>query len=175
MKARETLQQEITICGDDRMQEAGRAIASRLLQHRLTKDEDRCTVITLRGDLGAGKTTLTKGLVNGLLGNPAKTVSVTSPTFTLVEQYELVRGTVYHLDLYRLESADELEPLGLRDMLQSGNLIVIEWPENAAGLLPTPDVDIQIRFAKADGDLAACRIVSGPAELIRQLTNQQAA
>lgn len=175
MKACAPLQQEITICGDDRMQEAGRAIASQVMQAQLSRSRDQCALITLRGDLGAGKTTLVKGLVNGLLGNPVPPVSVTSPTFTLVEQYDFVGGTVYHIDLYRLETAEELEPLGLRDMLHPGNLIIIEWPERASRLLPPADFDIGIRFADGVSDAAACRVVSGPAELMQHFANQHAA
>jgi tRNA threonylcarbamoyl adenosine modification protein YjeE len=99
-------------------------------------------VIFLRGELGAGKTTLVKGLLAGL----GVTEPVTSPTFTLVEQYDIGRGRLFHFDLYRLTSTGDLEMLGIRDMIGADNLCVFEWPERGRGILPTPDLDIDIGF-----------------------------
>jgi tRNA threonylcarbamoyladenosine biosynthesis protein TsaE len=100
-------------------------------------------MVYLHGELGTGKTTLARGLLHGL-GHQGK---VRSPTYTLVEPYHLPVGTVYHLDLYRLGSAGELEWLGLRDMLGEQALLLVEWPEKGVGVLPGADLDIQIDYA----------------------------
>ena len=102
-------------------------------------------IVYLQGELGAGKTTLARGILRGL----GYTGKVRSPTYTLVEPYALEQGSVYHLDLYRIADAEELEWLGLRDMLAEQALLLIEWPERGAGELPQADLVVQI--APADG------------------------
>lgn len=99
-------------------------------------------LIFLQGDLGAGKTTLVRGLVQsrGHQGN------VKSPTYTLIEPYETDEGAIYHLDLYRLSDGEELEYLGLREMLAESAIILIEWPQRAEGYLPTSDLLIQLSY-----------------------------
>jgi tRNA threonylcarbamoyladenosine biosynthesis protein TsaE len=98
--------------------------------------------VLLIGNLGAGKTTLAKGIVEGRNGTPADEVS--SPTFTLIHQYG-DHAPVYHIDLYRLDEAREVEGLGLDDLFGSGSLILLEWAERFPALLPRPRIEIRLR------------------------------
>ena len=102
--------------------------------------DDTLCVVYLTGDLGAGKTTLTRGLLRSL----GVTGAVRSPTYTLVEIYELGAVTAVHLDLYRLSDPAELHNLGLREWAQSGHLWLIEWPERGGELLPAADLVITL-------------------------------
>lgn len=106
----------------------------------LSRSMDAPCIVFLEGDLGAGKTTL----VRGFLRERGYTGPVRSPTYTLVEPYPLTDETVYHMDLYRLADAEELEYLGLRDMLETQNILLIEWPERGQGWLPQADLELHI-------------------------------
>ncbi len=110
--------------------------------------QDRA-LIYLEGDLGAGKTTLTRGFLRGLghLG------AVKSPTYTLIEPYRIGQRRVYHLDLYRVADPAELEYLGLREMLEEKAVLLIEWAERGRGWLPEPDLRIRIRHRGAAREL----------------------
>ena len=128
---------------------------------------DAAGVIFLSGGLGAGKTTLCRGLLRGLGYDGA----VKSPTFTLVEPYELERGSVYHFDLYRLAHPDELDYLGAEDYFAAEALCLIEWPERGAGFLRLPDLEltltvtsetsrqVQLRAQTLKGERAMARLV----------------
>ena len=101
-------------------------------------------VVLLIGNLGAGKTTLAKGIVSGL--NAAAEDDVSSPTFTLIHDY----GQVFHIDLYRLETEREVESLGLDDLFDSARLVLIEWGERFPRLLPARRTEIRLRTLTQD-------------------------
>jgi tRNA threonylcarbamoyladenosine biosynthesis protein TsaE len=97
-------------------------------------------LIFLSGDLGAGKTTLSRGILAGL-GHKG---SVKSPTYTLVEPYDLDIGKVFHFDLYRLVDPEELYDIGFDDYLSEAQLCMVEWPDKGGSLVPKADISLQI-------------------------------
>jgi tRNA threonylcarbamoyladenosine biosynthesis protein TsaE len=111
----------------------GRELASLLKPPKL---------VVLRGDLGAGKTTLVKGIAEGF--NAASQEDVTSPTFTLIHEYRGPSATLYHIDLYRVDTQRELETLGLDDLMSENSVLLIEWGEKFARFQNERDVDISL-------------------------------
>ena len=120
-------------------------------------------LIFLQGELGAGKTTFVRGFLQGLGYQGA----VKSPTYTLIEPYEINGRRLLHLDIYRLGDAMELEDIGVRDDLQQGNTLLVEWPERAQGKLGQPELDIRLDYVddarqasiKATDSMLATRLV----------------
>jgi tRNA threonylcarbamoyladenosine biosynthesis protein TsaE len=99
-------------------------------------------IVLLRGDLGAGKTTLVKGIAEGF--GAARADDVTSPTFTLVHEYRSARAILYHIDLYRIDTERELETLALDDLLAPTSILLIEWGEKFPRLRRDYDVEITL-------------------------------
>lgn len=122
-------------------EESTRAIGERL--GRLLRRGD---VVLLSGELGTGKTCFTQGLARGLGIDQA----VTSPSFVLMNEYA-GRETLYHVDLYRMEEVEELDDLGLWDYAERG-VLVLEWPERGAQLLPGEGVQIELLYGETEND-----------------------
>lgn len=129
---------------------------------------DKAQCIGIEGDLGAGKTTL----VGGVLAAAGVQGPVRSPTYTLIEPYTLANRSIYHLDLYRLADPDEVEPLGIRDLLIPGAILLVEWPSRGAKRLPRFDLDIHIGYLEPPEAGREVRLESGTgvgAELLARM------
>src|SRR3954465_9878944 len=105
-------------------------------------------LITLSGDLGAGKTTFARAMIRHLAGDPE--LAVPSPTFTFIQSYDLPRGPLVHADLYRLSGPGELAELGFDDLPEKA-VVLLEWPDRAAGFLPADRLDIAFTLAPKPG------------------------
>ncbi len=135
----------------------GRALAGPLAR----ASESVPCVVHLEGPLGAGKTTLARGLLRGL----GHTGRVRSPTFTLLEPYELAHCMVTHLDLYRLGDPGELDYLGLGDLLVPGNLLLVEWPARGGDRLPRADLRLALDYDGA-ARIAVCTALQAVGESV---------
>jgi tRNA threonylcarbamoyladenosine biosynthesis protein TsaE len=124
--------------------------------------------IALHGELGAGKTTL----VGGLLGALGHRGPVPSPTYTLVEPYQLGGLELYHCDLYRLASEEAVAELGLRDLLIPGAILLVEWPERAGTLLGAWDLSLALEYAGEGRRLRAVAATAAGRSLARVLISR---
>ncbi|MGZ5810620.1 MAG: tRNA (adenosine(37)-N6)-threonylcarbamoyltransferase complex ATPase subunit type 1 TsaE, partial [Xanthobacteraceae bacterium] len=145
------------------------SLADEAATHRLMTDVaaviEPGDVITLSGDLGAGKTTFARALIRYLAGND--TIEVPSPTFTLTQTYALPRFPVVHADLYRLSGSAELTELGLDDAPE-GAVTLVEWPDRAAGFLPADRLEIALSLEPTHGPNARNVQITGYGSFARR-------
>lgn len=130
--------------------------ASQSLGERLADSMPPAAVVFLRGELGAGKSSIARAMLRrlGVIG------SIKSPTYSLVERYALAEGEAVHLDLYRIAEAAELEFLGLDELAAQARLWLVEWPERGSSALPPPDLEIDLAVSGA-GRAVELQAISG--------------
>ena len=116
--------------------------------------------VALRGPLGAGKTVVVKGMAEGL----GMADTVTSPTFTFVNEYQGGRRRLTHVDLYRIESFEDLESIGWSDVVLEADVLAVEWAEHAEGELPTPRIDVALVLGAGDERRVELRAVGAEAQ-----------
>ena len=116
----------------------------------------RPVVITLEGDLGAGKTTLVRAICTGI--GVSAIEAVTSPTFSIIQQYDALRGPVIHADLYRLRSDAELELLGWDELVDRAAVLLVEWPDRAVNTLPRDTIHVVLAHDPENADRRLLRI-----------------
>ena len=122
-------------------------VAQELASHLQPRD-----VILLKGDLGTGKSTFARALIQALCGPHTE---VPSPTFTLVQTYDTPKFVLWHFDLYRLEHPDEIHELGIEEAFQTG-VCLIEWPERLGPQLPKTYVEIQLSYGNDENERVLC-------------------
>lgn len=142
-------------------------IATVTMGNRIAAIIEQGAVIYLHGDLGAGKTTFTRGIVQGF-GHTGK---VKSPTYTLVEPYDLERANVYHFDLYRLGDPEELEYMGIRDYFSAQAICVVEWPEKGGEFIPVPDLNITLSYVGDERNIVINSASERGSVIIEKLNN----
>ena len=121
-----------------------RAVGAALGRALLAVSLDRPLAVALDGELGAGKTTFVRGVLEAF----GTTHAIRSPTYTLVEPYEFAGRSVFHLDLYRLADPRELEALAIRDLLAPESILIVEWAERGEGGLPAPELKLSFTYLK---------------------------
>ncbi|MDX1756466.1 MAG: tRNA (adenosine(37)-N6)-threonylcarbamoyltransferase complex ATPase subunit type 1 TsaE [Marinobacter sp.] len=143
LTASEAVRCSVTMADESETEQLGKEIA------RQVRASGTGLTVFLEGNLGMGKTTLSRGLLRGLGHQGA----VKSPTYTLVEPYEHLQPPAYHFDLYRLGDPEELEYMGIRDYFLGDDVCLIEWAERGQGVLPEPDLVVRIE-AQGRGRIA---------------------
>ncbi len=143
--------QQLFLPDESAVLKLGEKLGPYLKDHALRKSE--ALMVYLDGDLGAGKTTLTRGILAGL-GYPG---IVKSPTFTIVEPYSIDNLEIFHFDLYRLTEPEELLFLGGRDYYSQQALCLVEWPDLGRGVLPEPDLTVKLSYEQTG---RRCELIS---------------
>lgn len=135
----------------------------------LAKVCDKGAIVFLHGNLGAGKTTMTRGFLRGL----GYEGTVKSPTYTIVEPYQFKNKVVYHFDFYRIHDVQELEYIGIQDYFTSDAICLIEWPENGESLLPAADLSCYIQLIDGGREVKFVANSSRGDAILKRLKNEE--